>query len=152
MDSDDEKQNFALQGDSLEKIRQAHKKNNPETNQCKDSSDFMHKVMYSVPLNQLYEVVASCNYDEKSNFCPVLIRIVDEKIKSFNPGKHYLVQVWTREGQIIFERAMSCLSATGILRRTNSYFKKQPTRPKFSSCSCTWTRRRFCSNSNSQKM
>lgn len=35
----------------------------------------MHKVMYQVPLNQLYEVVASCNYDERSDFCPVLIRI-----------------------------------------------------------------------------
>ena len=90
----------------------------------------MHKVMYSVPLNQLYEVVASCNYDEKSNFCPVLIRIVDEKIKSFNPGKHYLVQVWTKEGQIIFERAMSKPISNWNITRDKFLFQETANSPE----------------------
>ena len=37
----------------------------------------MNKVMYSVPLNKLYQVMASCQYNEDSEFCPVLVKIVD---------------------------------------------------------------------------
>ena len=66
---------MTLKGTDLAFIKKAHMDNDPKTSHCNKSSEFMNKVMYSMPLNQLYEVIASCNYDEKSNFCPVLIHI-----------------------------------------------------------------------------
>ena len=55
-----------------------HEKYNPADNQCKNSKDFMKKVMYYVPLDKLYKVIASCQYTENSDFCPVLVKIVDK--------------------------------------------------------------------------
>ena len=40
----------------------------------------MANVMYSVPLSKLYQVVASCQYNEGAEFCPVLVKIKDETI------------------------------------------------------------------------
>ena len=40
----------------------------------------MKGVMYSVPLNKLYKVLSSCNFNENSRFCPVLVQIIDKKI------------------------------------------------------------------------
>jgi hypothetical protein len=67
-------------------------------NQCRTAKEYMQKVMYEVPLNKLYQVVASCNYNENSLFCPVLLKITDPKILGFNKDKKYLLQVWTNRG------------------------------------------------------
>ena len=40
----------------------------------------MQQIIYTVKVNQLYEVVDSCVYDMNSVFCPVLLRIKNEKI------------------------------------------------------------------------
>lgn len=75
-------------------------------NQCSNSKDFMKKVMYSVPLNKLYEVLASCQFNENADFCPVLVKIVDYKILEINENFPYLLQVWTKFGQMVFERSL----------------------------------------------
>ena len=67
----------------------------------------MNKVMYSVPLNKLYQVMASCQYNEDSEFCPVLVKIVDEDILRINLGKRFLLQVWSSKGDLIFERSLT---------------------------------------------
>ena len=64
----------------LDTIEYAHKVNNIESNQFRTSKDFVKAAMYSVPLNKLYEVIASCQYNETAMFCPVLVKVVDEKI------------------------------------------------------------------------
>lgn len=51
----------------------------------------MKKVMYSVPLNKLYEVLASCQFNENADFCPVLVKIVDYKILEINENFPYLL-------------------------------------------------------------
>ena len=66
----------------------------------------MRNVMYSVPLKKLYKVVASCNYNENALFCPVLLEVIDKTIKKNNNGFAFLLQVWTRNGDMIFERAL----------------------------------------------
>ena len=40
----------------------------------------MDMVMYEIPLEKLYKVVASCQYQEGSDFCPVLVKIIDPEI------------------------------------------------------------------------
>ena len=49
---------------SQEKIRLAHEENRLENNPIKNAKEFMKHVMYSVPLSKLYQVVASCQYNE----------------------------------------------------------------------------------------
>ena len=44
----------------------------------------MNKVQYKVPLNELYEVMASCQFKENADFSPVLLRIVDDEIRAQN--------------------------------------------------------------------
>ena len=81
-ENDDEEEeperNFA--NADLDTIEYAHKVNNIESNQFRTSKDFVKAAMYSVPLNKLYEVIASCQYNETALFCPVLVKVVDEKI------------------------------------------------------------------------
>ena len=66
----------------------------------------MKAVMYSVPLSKLYRVVASCQYNENGEFCPVLVEIVDEKILMMNDMRKYLLQVWDKRGDMIFEKSL----------------------------------------------
>ena len=54
-----------------------HNENDLLTNQAKTSKDFMKKAMYSVPLEKLYKVMASCQYNEDADYCPVLVKIID---------------------------------------------------------------------------
>ena len=62
--------------------------------------------MFRVPLNKLYELVGSCQYNEESDFCPVLVKVQDKKVIEFNGGKRFLLQVWDRNGQMVFERPL----------------------------------------------
>ena len=66
----------------------------------------MRKVSYHVPLSKLYEVVASCLYEEGAKFCPILIKINNKDILENSGGKPFLLQVWTDEGEMIFERPL----------------------------------------------
>ena len=66
----------------------------------------MNKVQYKVPLNELYEVMASCQYKENADFSPVLLRIVDKDILTLNQDAPFLLQVWSRYGNMVFEKPM----------------------------------------------
>ena len=66
----------------------------------------MKQVSYQVPLNSLYKVVSSCMYEEDGNFCPVLIKIIDPEILRENKNKPYLLQVWTKYGQMVYEKSL----------------------------------------------
>ena len=62
--------------------------------------------MFKVPIDKLYTVMASCLYNEANYFCPVLVKVNDPKILQQTHQKEFLLQVWTREGKMIFERAL----------------------------------------------
>lgn len=66
----------------------------------------MSKVMYQVPLYKLYKVVASCQFEEDAEFCPVLVKIIDETILRKNKDMPFLLQVWTNKGEMVFERPL----------------------------------------------
>ena len=66
----------------------------------------MNKVQYKVPINELYEVMASCQFKENADFSPVLLRIVDDEIRAQSQDKSFLLQVWSRYGNMVFEKPM----------------------------------------------
>ena len=66
----------------------------------------MENVQYKVPLDDLYKVVASCNYLHGAKFCPVLVKIMHKDIVKECDGIRWLLQVWTDKGDMIFERPM----------------------------------------------
>lgn len=63
----------------------------------------------------LYEIVDSCNYNTTEEFCPIILKLgKDLKTKVYNQDvaqsvfniKDYLLQVWSKTGQLIYERPM----------------------------------------------
>ena len=62
--------------------------------------------MYSIPLDKLYKVIASCQYNEKAEYCPVLVKIIDPTILMKNNQFPFLLQVWTLKGEMVFERPL----------------------------------------------
>ena len=62
--------------------------------------------MYSVPLDKLYKILASCQFRQDAEFCPVLIQIMDEQIRKIRDKFEYLLQVWTDEGELVYERTL----------------------------------------------
>ena len=59
-----------------------------------------------MPLNKLYEVLASCQYMEGADFCPVLVKIIDDKIYNNEDQHRFLLQVWSKHGEMVFERKL----------------------------------------------
>lgn len=66
----------------------------------------MEAVKYTVPLCELYKLMASCNFSMYNNYCPVLLKIMDTEIQIHNGRKKYLLQVWSIKGELVFERAL----------------------------------------------
>ena len=97
---------LTLEGAMLPDMMEAHEKNSLENNQFRSTKEFMQGVRYTIPLNELYEVQASCTYDEDANYCPVLVKIIDATILVNNSNKPYLLQVWTKHGDMVFERSL----------------------------------------------
>ena len=71
------------------------------------SKELLSKMEFIVPLKNIYRVIASCNYNVMNSYCPVLVKIKDPHVLAKNGGKPYLLQVWDREGQMLFERALA---------------------------------------------
>ena len=75
--------------------------------QCDSAKDYMDKIAYHVPLEKLYEIVACCQFEEGSKFCPVLIKINEAQIIAVSGGKPFLLQVWTDTGEMVFEKPLA---------------------------------------------
>lgn len=54
----------------------------------------------------LYEIVASCHHTDGADYCCILVKIIDEKVLELNRKRPYLLQVWKRGGQLIFEKSL----------------------------------------------
>ena len=63
-----------------------------------DCKSYLEQVEFRVPLDQLYQIHASCHHTEGSEFCGLLVKIIDEKTLDLNDRKKWLVQVWKKGG------------------------------------------------------
>ena len=88
-------------------MRQKLDENLLEKNQFKASKEMMRNIEFNVPIDELYKVVASCNYNINNFYCPVLVKIVDETILDRMTRKAYLLQVWNKLGEMVFERSLN---------------------------------------------
>ena len=79
-------------------IEERHRENRLEDNQFKTSKGLLNKMEFKVPLEKLYKVVASCNYNIANLYCPVLVEVIDKLILEKNGGMPFLIQVWDRQG------------------------------------------------------
>ena len=72
-------------------------------------SSYLSALQKLVPLKDLYDLEASCNYNQTNSWCPVLLKVGEVLQKKFpdelkNP---YLLQVWSNLGELVFERSLS---------------------------------------------
>ena len=95
-----------MEGANLADIRRKHEAYKLKSNQFSTAKDFMDKVMFSVPLNKLYQVIGSCNYNEDAEFCPVLVEIIDPIVLRNNNNLKFLLQVWNGNGDMVFEKPL----------------------------------------------
>lgn len=72
-------------------------------------SSYLSALQKLVPLKDLYDLEASCNYNQTNLWCPVLLKVGQVLREKFpeeleNP---YLLQVWSSSGELVFERSLS---------------------------------------------
>ena len=67
---------------------------------------YQENVEFLVPLRKLYELLATCQHVEGSDYCGVLVRIIDSKVLEINKDRPYLLQVWQKGGRLIFEKPL----------------------------------------------
>ena len=65
---------------SVEHMKASHANNSIHKKEIRSAKEFMQNIQYKVPLKKLYKVLASCQYNEKGDFCPVLVEIKDPTI------------------------------------------------------------------------
>ena len=90
----------------------------------------MDNVKFSVPLNKLYKVIASCNYNASNAFCPVLVEIIDKFVLKNNKGMKFLLQVWTNKGDLVFEKALKQPCCNWNLTKDKFLFQLNPNSPQ----------------------
>ena len=77
--------------DEMKKVQALHMKNSLENRQYTSTKEFMNAVTYNLPLNELYRVMASCQYTEDSDFCPVLVEVMYNKAKGDTSSGPFLL-------------------------------------------------------------
>ena len=92
--------------DLLSKIKKSHEENTLLESQCKSAKEYLRKIRFEVPLDDLYQVSSSCQYDENSEFCPVLVEAKNEGIHD-GPNDKFMLQVWNRQGVMLYEKKMA---------------------------------------------
>jgi hypothetical protein len=57
------------------------------------------------PLDEIYKVVDIGYKDKSKSVCPVLVKINQEKLRSYYDGD-YLLQCWDNSGKVVYQRAL----------------------------------------------
>jgi hypothetical protein len=71
----------------------------------KSSKEYLKECSYSISMSDLYDVKETCHYHQGMDYCPVLIDI-KATILQDKRGAKYLLQVWKRHGEKVFERPL----------------------------------------------
>ena len=83
-----------------------------------------------VNLSELYEIVAGCFHTEDSEFCGVLVRIVNHEVLDLNDQKPYLLQIWKREGTMLFEKSLTKPVCNWNITKDKFIFQEEPSKPE----------------------
>lgn len=87
------------------------------------SDKYMSEIETRVPLSDLYEIESTACYSENNKLCPVILKVKDKKLQTLMDAK-YLVQVWNRHKEMLYEvrlneqvrrEQMSLISNTFVL-------------------------------------
>lgn len=114
------------EAEQLRVIAMAHKENSLVNclSELQTTRQYQQKVEFLIPLNDLYELMASCMHTEGSNFCGTLVKIVDPTILALNNGLPFLLQVWKRGGQLLFEKSMRRPVANWNIKKDKFLFQE----------------------------
>ena len=96
--------------------------------QPESAKEYLEKVRFRVEVSELYKVIDSCVYDPNNVFCPVLVEIMNDEIIKENDGKKYLLQVWSNQGEMIYERQMDS-PVTNWNISTDKFLFQEPLHP-----------------------
>ena len=66
-----------------------------------NSELFLKAVKKDAPTNMLFRVAMDCYQDQNLPMCPILIEVIDKKLRKMYGGK-YLIQVWNSQGIMVF--------------------------------------------------
>jgi len=71
-----------------------------------NATDFLNAVKKDIPLTELYTVVKTCSTNEKNNLVAVLKQIGDKLAREAFIGFKYLLEIWNRKGELIYQRQL----------------------------------------------
>ena len=81
-----------------------------ENFQMPNAAEYINKIKFNVDVSQIYQICDSCNYNMENAFCPIILKL-GPQMKTINSDsefktnlKEYLLQVWDREGRMLYER------------------------------------------------
>ena len=97
-----------------------------QDNLIEKARDYTDKLTYNIPLSELYKVCASCHDTERQDFCAVLIQIVDDRIFEINGKKRYLLQIWSKKGDMVFERSLLKPVCNWAIDKDKFLFQEEP--------------------------
>ena len=64
--------------------------------------EYLRNIEFNINLESLYEVVDHLSYNCCSTFAPVLLRIVDSKLKKLNGLYDFCLKVFDKEGGVVY--------------------------------------------------
>ena len=79
--------------------------------ETEDSKKYLKQMTFDVPLDNLYSLVDTCHSNRFCEFAPVVFKVECQNfIEAYctvnNQKYDYLLQVWTKFGQLYFERKL----------------------------------------------
>ena len=74
---------------------------------AKNSTEMLKSMSFDININKLYSLKQAFCDNEFNEYCAVLLRVENNQLKQALGGR-YLVQVWNKQGQLLYERCRAC--------------------------------------------
>jgi hypothetical protein len=73
---------------------------------CSSAREYLNKISFDIDLTTLYKDHSSCHYSFLDEICPVIVELGDEMLNldGIDAQFPFLLQVWNKKCQLIFER------------------------------------------------
>jgi len=70
---------------------------------AKNSAEMLKSMSFDININKLYSLEQAFCDNQFNEYCAVLLRVENKQLRQVLGGK-YLVQVWNKQGQLMYER------------------------------------------------